>query len=470
MKKASFTALCWALIAGSASAQNWTQVTSLVSPSGRGGHAMVYDSARDKVVMFGGGTGTALNETWEYDGVDWIQVTPPNSPSGRNGHAMAYDSARGKVVLFGGSLGGGTNSPMNDTWEFDGVDWAQISPAASPSVRRSHSMAFDSVRGKVVMFGGAIPCSITLTDTWEYDGVNWLQVSTASNPGNAHGHQSAMTFDSARGKVVMFGGRYNCGYPNSTFTWEYDGSSWTQSMPANNPSYRVGHSMAFDSAHGKVVLFGGNTGLNQGNSDTQEYDGVDWAQLASVGSPSDRVGHAMAYDSLRGKVVMFGGSVIGGAVSGVYNDETWEYDGGPVTPFPSSATPYGSGCGSPVLDLSPTANPIIGTVAGALVGNAATPFAGVSLGASNTFAFPVALPFELSGIGMPGCDLLQSNDAFGLALTPVTASTLQFNAAIPFALALLGQHFYIQAYCFAPGANAAQIVTSNGIDWLIGNQ
>jgi hypothetical protein len=105
-----------------------------------------------------------------------------------------------------------------------------------------------------------------------------------------------------------------------------------------------------------------------------------------------------------------------------------------------------------------------------LIANAPTPLAGVSFGISNTIAFPVALPFELSGVGMPGCYLLHSNDVFGLPVTPVTASTLQFDAAIPLAPLLLGQHFYIQAYCFAPGVNAAQIVTSNGIDWLIGNQ
>ena len=82
----------------------------------------------------------------------------------------------------------------------------------------------------------------------------------------------------------------------------------------------------------------------------------------------------------------------------------------------------------------------------------------------------MTLPFELSGIGMPGCYLHQSNEIFGLPVTPVTASTLQFDAAIPLNTALLTQHFYIQAYAFAPGANAAQVVTSNGIAWTIGNQ
>jgi hypothetical protein len=47
---------------------------------------------------------------------------------------------------------------------------------------------------------------------------------------------------------------------------------------------------------------------------------------------------------------------------------------------------------------------------------------------------------------------------------------LQFEYAIPSQASLLGEHVYLQAYCFAPGANAAQVIASNGIDWLIGNQ
>ncbi|MFT4543438.1 MAG: hypothetical protein ACI835_005910, partial [Planctomycetota bacterium] len=32
------------------------------------------------------------------------------------------------------------------------------------------------------------------------------------------------------------------------------------------------------------------------------------------------------------------------------------------------------------------------------------------------------------------------------------------------------ENVYLQAYCFAPSENQLQIVVSNGIDWLIGNQ
>ena len=73
---------------------------------------------------------------------DWTQVTTTSSPSARKNHAMAYDSVRGKVVMFGGY----NASYFNDTWEYDGVSWTQVTTASSPSARSAHAMAYDSVR------------------------------------------------------------------------------------------------------------------------------------------------------------------------------------------------------------------------------------------------------------------------------------------------------------------------------------
>ncbi len=69
----------------------------------RCGHALAYDVARQRVVLFGGGGNTGvLSDTWEWDGSNWTQRAPTNSPSSRVYHAMAYDAARQRVVLFGG--------------------------------------------------------------------------------------------------------------------------------------------------------------------------------------------------------------------------------------------------------------------------------------------------------------------------------------------------------------------------------
>ena len=44
-------------------------------PSVRAAHVMAYDSARQRVVLFGGGVGPdRLGDTWEWDGKQWVQV------------------------------------------------------------------------------------------------------------------------------------------------------------------------------------------------------------------------------------------------------------------------------------------------------------------------------------------------------------------------------------------------------------
>src|SRR5436309_15253355 len=53
-----------------------------------------------------------------------------SAPLGRQAHAMAHDSARGRVVLFGGKDGSG--SVLGDTWEWVGTAWVQRKPATGP--------------------------------------------------------------------------------------------------------------------------------------------------------------------------------------------------------------------------------------------------------------------------------------------------------------------------------------------------
>ena len=54
-------------------------------------------------MLFGGYGGSYRGDTWEWDGTVWVDKTPATSPSARDAHAMAYDSARGRIVLFGGT-------------------------------------------------------------------------------------------------------------------------------------------------------------------------------------------------------------------------------------------------------------------------------------------------------------------------------------------------------------------------------
>jgi hypothetical protein len=99
---------------------------------------MVYDTARRRVVLFGG-TGTE-GGTWEWDGRTWTERTPVNPPAARQNHAMAYDALRRRAVLFGGHTGGTASA---ETWEWDGSDWTLRTPVSSPSPRGGHAMAYE---------------------------------------------------------------------------------------------------------------------------------------------------------------------------------------------------------------------------------------------------------------------------------------------------------------------------------------
>ena len=291
---------------------NWTQIKPSSSPSPRYSHAMAYDSARQRVVLFGGWTSRYIrNDTWEWDGRNWTLIKPTNSPSIRYSHAMAYDSARRRTVLFGGS---GRSGHLADTWEWDGKNWALSKPANSPSGRRWHAMAYDAARKRVVLFSGwGNGCACN--DTWEWDGKNWTLIMLASSPAPRTGH--AMVYDAARQRTVLFGGY------GLADTWEWDGKNWTQGKPLSSPPARWQHAMAYDSARRRTVLFGGRgRGGSPELGDTWEWDGKNWTLMNSVLSPAPRASHAMAYDAARQRTVLFGG--YDKAYSNILGD-TWEY-------------------------------------------------------------------------------------------------------------------------------------------------
>jgi hypothetical protein len=282
-------------------------------PLARYGHEMAYDSARQRIVMFGGTTanGVGDNETWEWDGTRWNAVATPNSPSPRAAHAMAYDAERNKTILFGG-YDLVTQESLNDSWEYDGVNWNQLSTPIAPSPRNNHAIGYDAKNKRIVLFGGEFQAGGDSDETWEWDGTQWIQKTPSSVPTSRQGH--AVVYDSAREEIVMFGG-----YQKAD-TWTWDGLNWTQRDGIGPIGNRWNAAMAFDSSLGEVILFGGKgSGFY---NDTWSWSGSGWSQKTPNDSPPVRNSHAMAYDTSRNRLVMYGGS---GSIER-YSD-TWTWDG-----------------------------------------------------------------------------------------------------------------------------------------------
>ncbi len=83
---------------------NWTQLTPAIAPSARAGAVGVSDGSN--VFLFGGKptTTTEADDLWRFDGATWTNITPASGPlpPARDWYGCAYDTVRGRLVLFGG--------------------------------------------------------------------------------------------------------------------------------------------------------------------------------------------------------------------------------------------------------------------------------------------------------------------------------------------------------------------------------
>jgi hypothetical protein len=132
---------------------------------------MAFDSGRGVIVLFGGGA-TAygfLNDTWEWNGTDWTQQSPTTTPPIREDHRIAYDASLGVTLLFAG-FDADLPPDLDDTWQWDGMNWTQLAPVRSPAARDLFGLVYDPNRDNVVLFGGHSDDSGTvLGDTWEWN-------------------------------------------------------------------------------------------------------------------------------------------------------------------------------------------------------------------------------------------------------------------------------------------------------------
>lgn len=356
--------------------QRWIRVTPSDpegdgNPAGRSQTAMAYDSRRGRVVLFGGGQGPELQETWEWDGKSWerrCDGRPASDvcsvlPHERRQHAMAYDYERGVVVVFGGrrASSGGEDCDRaqymcGDTWEWDGSDWTPRCfeggrCAGEPPPRTDHAMAYDPTTGMVLVYGGqdllSSSCSGTGSNnnclgTYGWDGRSWTRLSDTDTDPDGDGDPGAREFfvmahDRQRELTVLFGGDEQ--------TWEWNGSTWTRGPDAPStfvPTLQFAG--AYDSARGEVVVFGGSpmtlTGCRPENvnfmnwclfDQTWGYDGSAWTLRQSGdrdggGSPAVRSFHGLAYDSARSRLVLVGGNT--STFPDSFRQDVWAFRGG----------------------------------------------------------------------------------------------------------------------------------------------
>lgn len=288
-----------------------------------------------------------------FDVAVWTLVSSSSPPGGRYGHAMTFHAATNVVLMNGGYDGFGY---VNDSWTFNGTSWS--STTTGPSARRYAAMAYDAARSETVLFGGFNTTSAQgLNDTWVYAAGTWTQkcivgtncVGGTEAPTVRFGH--TMAYDSGLGRVLLFGGNA-AGVGDNNEIWEWNGATakWAKRCTGGcvPPLARTQHGMAYDANAARMVVYGGTgvaapAGLRQ---DTQLYNSAtdSWSNPAPATSPGYLQQHSMTYDSVRKRVLLFGGR----DVSNVAHNETWQWNGSNWSQIAISAsTTCLAGAGAP---------------------------------------------------------------------------------------------------------------------------
>lgn len=330
-------AIALAPVGASAQIGTWTQLGPATSPPARNLHGVAEAKAgagqpnQSSLLMFGGETknpgGAQLNDTWRWNGTDWALLQPATKPSTRSGFTFTRDPLRDRVVMFSGWNG---SQYLNDTWEWGSNDWHLISTPIAPPHRDFAASAFDPNTNTTLLFGGHdwvqdVTGFGPYGDTWTWDGVTWVNRNPATSPPPRHGHN--MIYDPNRGTVLLLGGQ-DFNNTNLNDMWEWNGTTWAQINTPQLPSPRNWFGLAWDADRKVVVLHGGVGGIVAGSvgqnlNDTWEWDGAFWTQTGTSGPA--RSYSPLVYDTKKKHMLQFGGATQ--PDRSATDNLTWTYDG-----------------------------------------------------------------------------------------------------------------------------------------------
>jgi len=314
------------LLAPAATAASWDGIPP---PSARHSSAMVYDSQRNRVVVYGGDecpTPAELRtgDVWAVSlapSYAWSRIVTTGPPSGGSGHTAIYDAARDRLISYGSEEWVKVVSVLS--FSGDGGAWtrdtAAVSANAPPSGLRFHSAILDPVRDRMIVFGGVgqTPVAGPLNRVWAVP-LSDLSAWTELTPGGPapparQGHVAV--YDAPRDRMIVIGGEGSSGVGPLNDVWALSLSGtpqWTQLSPTGGaPTARSQFVAAYDAGADRVVLFGGRnaSGGALGDAWSLSLSGTPaWTPLSAANAPSARYRHGGAFDPATRHWIVFGGA------------------------------------------------------------------------------------------------------------------------------------------------------------------
>ena len=267
---------------------------------------------------------TKFLELWQWNNNGW-ELVSDDGPEVRNGFGWAFDSKRGKLVIYGGTVAQepGNRKWFMDTWEWDGKNWQKIDTQENPGARFATGMTYDPVRKACVLFGGANDKFVLSNDTWTFDGSQWKRIF--SN-GPTSRWPAAMFYFPPTKKVYVYGGHSKISETQRGLmsdTWELREDGWLEIESSSIPGKQEGVEVVFNKYTNEILMVcGGSDTPNREPKfigTTWAFNGRNWRVTDFTGMPP-RGGQAMSYNPKTKSILLHGGFNIGG---GTGLNDTW---------------------------------------------------------------------------------------------------------------------------------------------------
>jgi len=269
----------------------------------------------------------------------WVDITPAGgpAPAPRRNAAAVYDSVRHRMVVFGGK---GLPLTLGDVWAFDlsTNTWADITPSTgpAPAARLTPDAVVDKQNDAMIMWAGQGDFAVFHNDTWSFDFATetWTQFTPAAPIPNIR-YGTASVFDPLAREQVTFAGFTNLGRFDDTWRFSVDADAWTMTS-ALGPFKRCLHTAVYDAARHRMIMYGGQSSGARDDIWAFDLTTDQWTDLTPVVRPPGRWFAASVYDAINDRMLVFGGNLSGVKVNEVQAfdlaTETWGLLGASGTP------------------------------------------------------------------------------------------------------------------------------------------
>lgn len=260
--------------------------------------AAVLDTREQRMLFLPGAEFTDMS-AWALDLArqrwEFLPATGP-FPASRLGHAAMYDSLNNRLVMYGGGpfiSFGGDSLFFANPWSLDlgTLAWEYLAPTVGPpdgNPRRNAAVVLDPDRNRFVVFGGDRirefefnPLDIRFRyegQTWAFDlGTRAWSDLTPASPDSTPSKRSGMASVFLPGnanrpdRMLIHGGKYGFDVPDTTTTgvivyrdyWIFDleADRWYRPLTSGVPPRALANHRAFyDPENDRVFVFGDTLG------------------------------------------------------------------------------------------------------------------------------------------------------------------------------------------------------------------